>query len=403
MITLSVRRPAAGALLALVSAGASACQSDDHLAQEAAKTVTTGFLPGTIHPTRENLPERGSLAAYVGMQQDGAPGDAGLHRLAARLRQARPLWSLGALEGDPSAVFGNVEDIVVGEDGRLFVLDSRYNNIRIHDPAGRLLAVFGRPGRGPEEFMAPEALKRDTRGRLVVVDRHNRIKILEPQGATFRAGGNISVPFVPEDFCLLDDRIFVQGVRRAGGVIHAFTPAGDSLLSFGAAYRTGNWLVRNQLSDGPIACSEESGTVVMMFKYLPVVYGYAPDGRVKWVTQLADFHPIRILEDVDGRGNPEVGFTPRPDGHDMAESLLAVPGGMVLVQATHHTPESIKARRDYAEIRSYLLSASTGRGVYVGSHLPRIHALAEGRAYAAVNDPFPQVRAYQLPPAGRGE
>jgi hypothetical protein len=398
MITHFARHRFAGGLFAVLLAGASACQAGPP-PDEASRAVTTGFLPGTIHPTRENLPDRRSLAASVRMR-DGAGGDAGLGRLARSLRDARPLWTLGTMDGDEATVFGHVEDIVAGEDGRLFVLDSRFNNIRVYDAAARPLAVFGRPGRGPEEFMAPEALKRDSGGRLVVADRHNRIKIFEPNDATFRSSGSISVPFVPEDFCLLDDRIFVQGVRRDGGVIHSFTEAGDSVLSFGPAYRTGNWLVRNQLSDGPIACSPEGGTVVMMFKYLPVVYGYSADGRLKWVTELADFHPITITEDVDGQGRPEVGFEPRPDGHDIAESLLAVPGGAVLVQTARHTPESLRQRRDFAELRTYLLSASTGQGIYVGSGLPRIRAVAAGRAYAAVNDPFPQVRTYQLSEGG---
>ncbi len=40
-----------------------------------------------------------------------------------------------------------------------------------------------------------------------------------------------------------------------------------------------------------------------------------------------------------------------------------------------------------------------GRGVYVGSHLPRISAVSERRVLAASHDPYPRVQILEIPGA----
>lgn len=356
--------------------------------------TAAAFAPGTVHPTAENLPDRSELAASISLRGT-IRGDDALQRFARRLARARPVGAFGAVEGAPSEVFGYVEDVAAGEDGTLFVLDSRYNNVRVHDESGGLLASFGGPGGGPAEFRSPEALKRDARGRVLVADRNNHIKIFEPKGRSWSLAGTIALRLSPEDFCLLGGELLVQGIAHEG-FIHAYSPQGARLRSFGQAYVTPNWLVRNQLSDGPIACSEETGTVVTMLKYLPVIYGYSAAGKLLWTSRLEDFQPIRIVEELDAGGRPAVRF--QPDGaHDLAESLQPAPGGMVIVQTARLTPESIRERKEYHELRTYVLSARTGEGVYVGSHLPRISAVTATRVLAASNDPFPQVRVLELP------
>jgi DNA-binding beta-propeller fold protein YncE len=56
--------------------------------------------------------------------------------------------------------------------------------ISVFDRAGRFLRVIGRTGTGPGEFRTPHAIEFDSRGRLIVADRHNhRIQVLTKQGA----------------------------------------------------------------------------------------------------------------------------------------------------------------------------------------------------------------------------
>ncbi|HWK90420.1 MAG TPA: 6-bladed beta-propeller [Longimicrobium sp.] len=393
-------RPAAVALL-LALAAAYGCRDAQPPAPPVAANslVPLGVHPGTVHPTEENLPRRSELAASISISGDSRGGGAA-ERFARRLARARQVGAFGAVEGTPDQVFGNIEDIAAGEDGRLYVLDSRYNNVRIFDASGRPLASFGGPGGGPAEFRAPEALSRDRQGRILVADRHNRIKLFAPQGASYAVQGSISVRFVPEDFCLLGDAVFVQGIER-DAFLHAFSASGQRLRSFGAPYATANWLVREQLSDGPVACSEEAGTVVTMLKYLPVVYGYSPQGELRWVSRLEDFRPIRITEEVNAKGKPRVSFEGDAP-YDIAESLQTAPGGLVVVQTARRTPQSNRDKLEFAELRTYVLSAATGQGVYVGNHLPRIGAVTGTRVLAGENDPYPRVRILEMPGAEAG-
>jgi len=55
--------------------------------------------------------------------------------------------------------------------------------ISVFDKTGKFLRVIGKAGTGPGEFRTPHALEFDSRGRLVVADRHNhRIQVLSKTG-----------------------------------------------------------------------------------------------------------------------------------------------------------------------------------------------------------------------------
>jgi hypothetical protein len=61
---------------------------------------------------------------------------------------------------------------------------------------------------------------------------------------------------------MLGEQIFVQGMREAAGTLHAYSVGGKHLRSFGEPYSSENPLVRSQLSDGRIGCSDDASTVV---------------------------------------------------------------------------------------------------------------------------------------------
>jgi sugar lactone lactonase YvrE len=53
----------------------------------------------------------------------------------------------------------------------------------VFDKTGKFLRVMGKTGTGPGEFRTPHALEFDSKGRLVVADRHNhRIQVLTKEG-----------------------------------------------------------------------------------------------------------------------------------------------------------------------------------------------------------------------------
>lgn len=346
------------------------------------------------HPTPDNLPADAEMADIIRMNGNASLE---LQALAARLAGAREVLSLGALEGDRDSIFGAVADLRVWRGG-FAVLDSRYNEVRLYDARANLVEAFGSPGRGPNEFLSPDGLDSDQPDRFVISDRNAEIKVFDRSSGVISHQSTIHLTFTPEDFCMLGERIFVQGMREAGGTLHAYSVGGKHLHSFGEPYTSENPLVRSQLSDGRVGCSDDARTVVAMYEHLPVIYGYTPDGRLRWRSRLADFHSISIEEGLEPDGQPYVLMGSNADAYDQVESLAAMPGGFMVLQIAHHTPQSTKEQGEYAELRTYLVSARDGKGIYVGNKLPRIHDVEDGSIFAAVDDPFPQVKVFEMSP-----
>ena len=83
-------------------------------------------------------------------------------------------------------------DVVTDRNGDVYVAESHTDvaspnligRISVFDKNGKLLRTIGKTGTGPAEFRTPHALEFDSKGRLVVADRHNhRIQILTKNGA----------------------------------------------------------------------------------------------------------------------------------------------------------------------------------------------------------------------------
>jgi hypothetical protein len=103
---------------------------------------------------------------------------AGRARLVEELR-------LGAREGDPSLLFGQIAGLAVGADGSIYVLDRQVPEVRVFGPDGSHRSTLGRPGEGPGELKQPDggiAVLDD--GRVLVRDPGNgRIQVFGADGA----------------------------------------------------------------------------------------------------------------------------------------------------------------------------------------------------------------------------
>ena len=89
----------------------------------------------------------------------------------------RVLMTLGkpGVRGNPPEALTDPTDVVTDPNlvGRISVFDKN----------GKFIRIIGKSGTGPGEFRTPHALEFDSRGRLIVADRHNhRIQILTKAG-----------------------------------------------------------------------------------------------------------------------------------------------------------------------------------------------------------------------------
>ena len=108
--------------------------------------------------------------------------------------EGRVLMTLGkpGVKGNPPDALTDPTDVVTDpRSGDVYVAESHTDvadpnligRISVFDKKGKFLRLIGKTGTGPGEFRTPHALEFDSKGRLVVADRHNhRIQILTKDG-----------------------------------------------------------------------------------------------------------------------------------------------------------------------------------------------------------------------------
>ncbi len=97
-----------------------------------------------------------------------------------------PAVRIGTVEGpEPYQLFG-VRDATVLSDGRIVLVNSDANDVRIFADDGRHLRTFGREGEGPGEFNYPLRIFRLPGDSMAVVD-FRRISVFDAGGAFVRS------------------------------------------------------------------------------------------------------------------------------------------------------------------------------------------------------------------------
>lgn len=105
--------------------------------------------------------------------------------LPIKIEMVRTIGDINTL--DENLAFNVPSDIVLDDDGNIYILDAGNDRIQKFDPEGKFLASFGREGQGPGEFQSPTSLDFDAEGNLIVADRRSRkIQIFSPEGSLLK-------------------------------------------------------------------------------------------------------------------------------------------------------------------------------------------------------------------------
>lgn len=95
-----------------------------------------------------------------------------------------PDWRIGEVDGEGPDVFGRIAGLAMDDLGRVWVLDSQANEIRVFDAAGEHIRTIGGEGGGPGEFARASGLAFGPQGRLWVIDPGNaRYTVFDTTGA----------------------------------------------------------------------------------------------------------------------------------------------------------------------------------------------------------------------------
>ena len=342
----------------------------------------------TRHPTPENVVALDQLAARIADIE--APPSTRAVTLVQQIRRRHEVLTIGLEIGDPKQVFASIRDVEVDREGNVLVLDSRGNEVRVFARDRPEVASFG-GGQRRWQRRTPEGMEILPRGGVAIVDRTNELTEFASTNGGWQVTRRTHLPFVPEDLCANGEDLFVRGWGDDGAVLHVYS-VGRHIRSFGSGYRSRVPLVREQLSDGLVECVPSAGVIVTAFTLFPYIYGFSPDGRLLWTSELADFVGMKIVDTLNDRGRPRVVFHSRGDWSRVVE-LSRLTDGFVLVQV-----EQVRQvdRAEVRRLKSYLLHAASGTGTYVGDDIPLIRGSRWPNIYGAVERPFPQVMVFEV-------
>ncbi|HJR36651.1 MAG TPA: 6-bladed beta-propeller [Gemmatimonadales bacterium] len=137
------------------------------------------------------------------------------------------------LEQSAQAPIVRVSGLALSRDGRLALADASESNVKLFDPAGRLLLTMGRNGSGPAEFQQPRFPRFGADGRLFVGDGQlNRITEFDSAGA-FRRTIELD-GMTPLMGLALGPRneFYLTGPGRGGRLVHLADTSGKTTGGF---------------------------------------------------------------------------------------------------------------------------------------------------------------------------
>jgi sugar lactone lactonase YvrE len=142
---------------------------------------------GNVWVTDARAPSADDLAKFPGEDKKGS--------VVIKFNpEGKVLLTLGkpGVKGNPPEALTDPTDVVTDlSNGDVYVAESHTDvadpnltgRISVFDRSGKFLRVIGKTGTGPGEFRTPHALEFDSKGRLIVADRHNhRIQVLTKAG-----------------------------------------------------------------------------------------------------------------------------------------------------------------------------------------------------------------------------
>lgn len=373
-------------LLVAVLLSTASCKRED---QE-----ISDFGQERVHPIPALIPGFEEAHEFVSTSGDiGGGGD--VQAISRVLSSPTELFTLGVLEGERHEMFGQIVDVKEGPAGNIYVLDAQYNEVRVYNPEGTFLYVIGSPGEGPGEFGSPTSLEVDPLGRVIVADRFQGVKIFDRNGEIHELSTTLSL-FWGEvhEVCVKKEILHLHSFdQRSFTVINRYSMSGDSLDSFGEAYSAMSPVVRRFLGKTQIACMDDN--IIYAPSFLPVIYGYSYEGDRQWTAKISGFKALEVKE----KGF-EAGMNVFAKPHDQVVRLVPFHQDYVIVQIASLTPESLNREEGEGErheiFRTYLMSAQTGKAVFIGETVPAINTVTESRVYTRRTHPFPQISVYDI-------
>jgi len=278
--------------------------------------------------------------------------------IGAQRWQAQEVWRVG--EETDDVVFSRITSLAVGPDGTVGVVDFAAQHVVVVSSSGSLIAIVGRPGKGPGEFDGPLGLAWERKGRMWIPDGWNQ------RYSVFDSVGNF-VKAVPRVFRTTTgwrplfsadtDSTFVEeiSIHRSGSVapgmvrIDTFGVVLDTLLTFDIdlpelSSEQQSALMRSlagpselrPLAPRAIYSMSFDGRVMLMRSDQPVIREFDLRGGGLRSIEISQWDPIdsnsvddalRVLERKSGLDLNALGY-----GRQLVQAVHKMESGVILVQ-----------------------------------------------------------------------
>lgn len=105
---------------------------------------------------------------------------------------------IGNVTGEGPDVFGQIGSLEVDAAGRIWVLDSQAQELRVFDPSGSHVRTIGGRGGGPGEFAAAMQVDIGPDGNMWVMDpQNNRLSVFDTTGAYLEGRDALGIAILP--------------------------------------------------------------------------------------------------------------------------------------------------------------------------------------------------------------
>lgn len=378
-----VRHPrSVGLLLAAAALAATACEAADP----------------NVHPHLEVI----AGSSRVRAKAAAPPHDGPLVAFRRDLEGISLVATVGSLQ-DPTTAFGSITDLAVDSAGHVYVLDRQNHEVREFAPDGTFRRRFGRRGDGPMEFRYPVALAFTPSGALVLATRVN-VKFFDVADSAVTPTGTWPLVEIgrARDMCVLGHDLVIRThyPDTAHHIVHLMGQDGVRRRSFARGYEHGNFIVRGQMSAGPIACTDEPARIIVGYDNLPIVEAFDTAGNLRWRAYIPDFTPQRLIESATDDGKPVATWDgSRP--YNLLSSLESAPGGIVVAQVLYATPAE-PGTSVVQRARTFAFSAEDGSILQLPDLPARVRAVTSTHLYAADSHPaelYPRLLIFRRPAA----
>ncbi len=345
------------------------------------------------HPTATNVP-----SGYVPITDDSIPEGLSDSQLESWLTARNELLGrvrflqLGVADSMGAELFGEIAAVQVDPSGRVFILDSQAQEVRVFQPDGTYSHTIGGLGDGPSELRGVSNLSVSQNGDVWVMSLTGHSKVFSLVDGEYLATSQLKLPAAGRSCRLGLQRLIVTGVdfEEAGEhVAHEISLPGGSLRhSFGTVYESSNRVVRFIMNmNGPVACMPESDQVAHSFAQMPIVRLYQTNNQLLWTARVMDYRQQVLVEENGGF------LQSTAESYDHTVSLHFYPRQHLLLQHERRPPYGDSAP---SEVRSFLIDRATGRGALIEG-LPQVATIFPGGYVGVYHDPFPRVEIWTGP------